>query len=348
MKQIVLEKQTQFGIRESEIPAPGPGQALVRLLKTGVCGSDIHLYKTGRIGDIKISEPLVIGHECMGVVEDIGPGVRPELKGRRVAVDPSMNCMRCEICLSGNYHICPYNKFLGLPPIDGGLQEYIVHPEELLEPLPDSVSDDAAVVLEPMAIALHAINLVKVKPGQRVVILGTGVLGTCVLELLSLYRGLRVVCVDLLEDRLARAKEMGADVVIQAQEGGREEVRAKVLEAIGGFGAHIVFECSGSADTMWNTCEVSAPTGHVSIIGTNPGDELVFPSASTRRRGLTLRFVRRSLNTLPACIELTDRGAIQPEKLVTHTFPMDKTAEAFQTVDEYREGVLKALIDLKS
>jgi threonine dehydrogenase-like Zn-dependent dehydrogenase len=172
------------------------------------------------------------------------------------------------------------------------------------------------------------------------------VLGTCVLSLLRLTRGLRVVCVDLLGDRLARAESMGAEVV-RAEEGEPEEACAETLVALDGEYADVVFECSGSPDTLWNMAEVAGPAGHVAVIGTSPTDEVSFCSASARRKGLTIRMVRRSLNTLPACIELADRGVLNADKLVTHDLPASELKEAFELVDDYAEGVLKAVVDMR-
>ena len=347
MKRIVLESPRKFSVEEIEIPKPNPGQVLVKIKKVGVCASDMHLYRQGYIGDIWMDVPLVIGHECMGEVVAMGGDVSEDMVGLRVAVDPAISCGKCKWCTSGKTNLCPEVLFLGLPPKSGALQEYIVHPADLLEKLPNSISDEGAVVLEPMSIALHGINLVKIKPGQSVVILGTGVLGTCVLDLLGLHRGLHVICVDLLPERLERAEKMGAEKTIRAEEGKGKAVVNKIKSATRGEGAEVVFECAGVEDTLWNMCEIAAPGAHVAVIGTNPDDRLSFSSGSARRKGLTLRFVRRSLNTLSQCIRLADQGRISPADLVTHTFSPAEVNKAFETVDSYADGVLKAIIDME-
>jgi L-iditol 2-dehydrogenase len=347
MKRIILSEPCVLQIDDIERPSPSRGEALVRIKKVGVCGSDIHLYRGAEIGQNASDDPFVMGHECMGEVVEVGQGVDKALVGRRVAVEPAMTCGICQYCQSGLSNLCSNITFLGLPPIPGALQEYIVHPVQFLETLPDNISDADAVVIEPMAIALHAINLVKVKPGMDVVILGTGVLGTCVLQLLQLYRGLKIVCVDLLSDRLERARNMGATHTVQAEVGKPEDAARQALEVTGGKGAAVVFECCGSKETMWNASEIAAPGGHVSIIGTNADGQLSFSSTSTRRKGLTLRFVRRSVNTMHQCLLLAERGCITPGELVTHTFSSEKASEAFETVAEYRDGVLKALVDME-
>jgi L-iditol 2-dehydrogenase len=226
------------------------------------------------------------------------------------------------------------------------MQEFLVHPASLLKVLPDSISDDAGAALEPLAVALHAVNLAKVRPQQTIVILGTGVIGTLVLSLAALHRGARIVCADLLPERLQRARHMGASATVQALEGQPAKTVERVLAECGPHGADVVFECVGADETLWVMCEVACPAGHVAVVGTNPENRISFSSASARRKGLTLRFVRRSLNTLPDCIELVQRGAVRPAEIVTHTFAAAQADEAFAMVDAYKDGVLKAVIDM--
>jgi L-iditol 2-dehydrogenase len=178
-----------------------------------------------------------------------------------------------------------------------------------------------------------------------VVILGTGVIGTCVLTLLSLFKAVKVICVDPIEDRLIRAGNMGAHLVINT--GRVEEIKAEISSALGKNGADVVFECAGTKDSLRAMCEVAGPGAHVAVIGSNPQDDVVFSSGSARRKGLTLRFVRRSNNTLGECVRLVREGFLSPGDLVTHTFSAARTSQAFETVGAYAQGVLKALIDMR-
>lgn len=345
MKRIVLNRPGQFETQTAEMPRAGAGMVLVRVDAVGICGSDMHLYRKGRIGNIQMAAPLVIGHECMGRVEAVGAGVDRDLVGCRVAVEPAMPCGRCRWCQNGLHNVCPEVAFLGLPPTPGAMQEYIVHPAHLLERLPDALTDAGGVMMEPLAVALHGIRLVKVKPGQTIVILGSGVIGTCVMSLLGLFDHLRVVCVDLLKDRLARAERMGACQTVLFSS--REQARHEILEATDGLGADIVFECAGTPETLWLMCEAAAPAGHIAAIGSNPDDHVTYSSGTSRRKGLTIRSVRRSLNTLDECIRLAETGKIDVQFLVTHAFPASRTDDAFRIVNAYEDGVLKAIIDMK-
>ncbi len=345
MKRIVLHQPGQFDIQTTAVPRIGKGMALVRIHAVGICGSDMHLYRKGHIGNIQITDPLVIGHECMGQVEAVGENVSTELVGCRVAIEPAMPCGRCRWCKADLQNVCPEVNFLGLPPTQGAMQEYIVHPAHLLEKLPDTMADAQGVMMEPLAVALHAIRLVKVRPHQTIVILGSGVIGTSVMSLLSLYDNLHIVCVDLLKERLARMKQMGADQTVLFRS--REQARQEIRDATKGLGADIVFECAGTPETLWLMCETAGPAGHIAAIGSNPDDQVVFSSGTSRRKGLTIRCVRRSLNTLDQCIRLVESGRIDIRPLVTHTFPASRANDAFQMVASYEDGVLKAIIDMQ-
>jgi L-iditol 2-dehydrogenase len=342
-----LVARSRFAGTEGAAAEPGPGEALVRIGMVGVCGSDIHLFRHGRIGGLDAAYPFIAGHECMGTVEDAGPGVDRSLIGRRVAVEPHIPCGRCTWCRQGLENVCPDDRFLGLPPRPGALQEFLAHPASLLELLPDSVSDEEGVVLEPMAIALHAIRLVKPRPGQSVLVLGAGVLGTCVLALLELRRDLRIAAADLVQDRLDRARIMGASLCVRAEEGRRQDVVQAVRDFTGGCGADVVFECAGVEDTFLSACDAAAPAGHVAVIGIPDGDVLPLSAASARRRGLTVRMVRRSLHTLGPCIRLAAGSGLRPGALVTHRFAAPQAQGAFDLVARRGDGVLKAVIDMR-
>ncbi len=326
------------------MPAPGAGEALLKIRKVGICGSDMHLFRQGRIGPIATEGRFVIGHECMGKVAAVGADGDQGLVGRRVAIEPAVHCGRCRFCRDGRINICPDGEFLGLPPRAGALQEYLCHPQALLLPLPDRISDAAGVMLEPLAIAQHAVDLVALRPGQRIVILGTGVLGTCVLELL-LWDGHRPVCVDRLEPRLSRAAHLGAGSTIRALPGAALDVIREVREHTGG-GADVVFECAGDDETLFEMCELAAPGGVIAVIGTNAGDRVSFAASSARRKGLRVQFVRRSLNTLERCLERALEHADDVHALATHVFAAPEAQRAFETVADYRDGVLKAVVDM--
>lgn len=347
MKTIALTAPGRLEVRGVDAPRPAPGHVLVQVGQVGICGSDMHIYREGEIGGIRAPLPWILGHECMGTVTEAGEGANPDLVGRRVAVEPHRPCGHCAACRDGMVNACLNDSFLGLPPTPGALTEYVTLAETQVEPIPDHVSDEEGVLLEPLAIALHAIHLVKPSPGDAVAIVGTGVLGSCVLVLLQQVFGIRPICVDLLPDRLERAKALGAAAVITAESGNPEATTVQIMDQTGGDGASRIFECAGKQETLRVSCDAAAPGAHIGIIGIPDEPTMTFPASSTRRRGLTLRLVRRSLKTLTPCIEYMAQRRLAARGLVTHTFNASAASEAFETVHDYRDGVLKAVIDMR-
>ena len=177
MKRAVLKAAGCFEIQDAPVPRPGPGEVLLRVTGVGVCGSDLHMFSEGQIGGIRIADapgPLVPGHEVAAIVQEVGPGADASLAGRRVAVEPAINCGACEWCLGGQPNVCPHHRFLGLPPQDGGLQEFMVHPARLCVPVPEAFDDRQTVLLEPLAIAVHALDRAGFASGGAALVLGPG------------------------------------------------------------------------------------------------------------------------------------------------------------------------------
>lgn len=325
-------------------PSLQAGEAMVRVLQVGICGSDLHLFRDGAIGEAKASLPFVLGHEAMGVVEEVASSEYAQLLGKRVAIEPAIPCLRCEFCLRGDLNLCPNHLFLGLPPKAGAMQERIAHPAHLLEPVPDSLSDAEAVLLEPLAIALHAVDLGKVRTGTSVAILGCGTLGLCVLMVLKQMGAHPLFCTDLLEHRLKLAQELGADQTVNAAQA---DVVAEARRFTNGRGFDYVLECAGVDDTQWQTAQIAAPGAKCLIIGTNPAGHVRLEGSSARRKGLSILMVRRSRLTLKRAMSLTVLGRIPLARLATHTFSMAQCQQAFDTAVEYRDGVVKASVRME-
>ena len=347
MKAIALTAPRSFAEIEMEMPRVGPGQVLVRVGLVGICGSDMHLFRHGDIGGIAAPYPWVAGHECMGTVVEVGEGVDPTVLNQRVAVEPHLPCGHCAACERGLINACMNDCFLGVPPRPGALVEHLLLEAQQVEPISDRISDEEGVLLEPLAIALHAVNLIKPQPGETVAIVGTGVLGTCVLVVLKQLLGMEPICVDLVPDRLALASNLGASTVVQAEAGNPQPSTDAIKAATAGVGADRVFECAGVPDTYRVSADAAAPGAHVGLIGIPDGAEMPLPASSTRRKALTIRMIRRSLHTLRPCIEHMEAGRLSCRSLATHTVPASATAEAFALVDGYRDKVLKALIDMR-
>lgn len=327
-----------------EEPALHQGEARVRVRQVGICGSDLHLFRDGAIGDQKASLPFVLGHEAMGVVEEVTSPEYAHLVGKRVAIEPAIPCLRCEFCLRGDLNLCPNHLFLGLPPKAGAMQERITHPEHLLEPVPDRLSDAEAVLLEPLAIALHGVDLGKVRTGTSAAILGCGTMGLCTLMVLKQIGVYPLFCTDLLEHRLQLARELGADETVNA---GQVDVIEEARRFTKGRGFDYVFECAGVDETQWQVAPLTAPGGKCLIIGTNPSGHVRLEGSAARRKGLSILMVRRSRLTLRRAMTLVEQGRIPLGRLATHVFPMSGCQEAFDTAVGYRDGVVKAFIRME-
>jgi L-iditol 2-dehydrogenase len=318
---------------EEPDPRPGPDQTLVRVTAVGLCGSDLHWFSEGGIGDAQLGEPLVLGHEFAGVVEG-GP-----LDGRLVAVDPADPCGRCELCLAGHRNLCPTVRFAGHGRNDGALRELVAWPTHLLHPVPAGLDDGDAAMLEPLGVALHAHDLGKVRLQAGVAVVGCGPIGLALVQLARVGGAGTVVAVEPLAHRREAAARMGADLVLDPAD---PDVAEQVHAATGGLGADVVFEVAGNDDAVGLSVAAARPGGTVVLAGIPGEDATSFPAGAARRKGLTLKLSRRMKEMYPRAIGLVERGAVDVRSLVSDTFGLDDVAEAFR-VAERRTG-LKVLV----
>ncbi|WP_298461098.1 zinc-binding dehydrogenase [uncultured Cellulomonas sp.] len=325
-------------VRLHEEPAPVAvdGESLVRVTAVGLCGSDLHWFGEGGIGDAQLSEPLVLGHEMAGVVEG-GPS-----HGRRVAIDPAWPCGHCEDCLRGHRNLCRAVRFAGHGRNDGGLRELMAWPDHLLHPVPDSISDADTAMLEPLGVALHAHDLARPRAAETVAVIGCGPIGLCLVQLARATGAATVIAVEPLEHRRAAAAAMGADVVLDPGAGSGSshvtaqvtaQVTAAIADATGGRGVDVAFEVAGNDHAVALAVEAAAPGGQVILAGIPGEDTTSFPASVARRKGLTLKLSRRMQEMYPRTIRLVDRGLVDVRSVVTHTFALDDVAEAFATAD---------------
>jgi len=345
MKIAVLTAPGRFDIREAPVPTPGTGEALVRVGAVGVCGSDLHMFKEGSIGGITIEDAggrFVPGHECSGVVEELGEGTDRALLGRRVFVEPAVNCGRCRWCLDGKPNVCPHHTFLGLPPRAGCLAEYLVHPVRLCEPVPEEIDDDSAVLLEPLAIAVHSLERVGFRGGCGAVVLGAGPIGLTHVMLLARSGAGPLIVTDPLDYRLQVAVELGATHTLNPR---RDDVPAAVADLTGGDGAEFVFECAGQDETFHQMVEVAAPAGRIGVVGIPAEDRLAFRHSLARRKGVDVLMVRRANRTFARALKWALRDQLPLKRLANLHWPLDCTQQAYETAAAYRGGVLKAIVN---
>jgi L-iditol 2-dehydrogenase len=332
-------------IRLDDIPTPdpGPGEALIRVRAMGVCGSDVHFYVDGRIGDDIAPLPYILGHEFSGEIAALGPGVDGPPVGTRVAVDPAVPCGRCEVCLDGNPNCCPDTRFPASPPVQGALCEWYAHPAHLCVPLPASLDFADGAMLEPLGIGIHAMTLAKIKPGDAVAILGAGPIGLLLLQL-ALSSSVRAVYVsEPVPERRALAAELGATAVCDPQV---DDPAAWLLEQTQGRGVDVAIEAAWGKEAVGQAVRMARPGGKVVLVGIPREDVTTFPNSAARSKGLTILMSRRMKSVHSRAIALVERGVVDLRTLVTHRFPLERAGEAFDLAASLQDGVCKAMIEI--
>lgn len=337
------------GLRKLELrdePEPKierPGDVLVRMDRVGVCGSDVHYYANGRIGQQIVEYPATVGHECSGTVTDVGSAVDRLGPGDRVAVDPAMVCGTCDQCRAGRRNTCRNIRFMGSPAqAPGAVAEYRLLPAENCFAIPDSVSLDQAALVEPLSIGLYAVRLGEVCPDARIAVLGSGPIGLSVLLCARAVAPVTVYVTDLIDERLRVARACGAHWI------GSPE-REDVVAAIGEHqprGLDLVFECSGDPACIDQGIRLLAPGGTLLLAGIPQTPEVSFDIHTARTKELVFKNVRRQKECIAPAISLIAEGRIDTGPLLTHRFPLNEIREAFELVAAYRDGVIKALIDM--
>jgi L-iditol 2-dehydrogenase len=297
----------------------------------GVCGSDLHWFSEGGIGESKLERPLVLGHEFAGETTD----------GQRVAIDPAISCGRCEFCERGHPNLCSSLIFAGQGRYDGAMREYMAWNERCLFPIPDSISDADGAMLEPLGVAIHSVDLGKIRPGMSVGVFGCGPIGLLIIQMARLSGAANIVATDKLSHRVDAALAFGASQTFLAEDG--RELR-KIRAATNGRGLDVAFEAAGTQDAVDTSVAAVVAGGRVVLVGIPDDDKTSFSASTARRKGLTIKLVRRMKHTYPRAIKLVSQGLVDVRSLVTHRFRLEQAAEAFR-VAERRDG-LKVIIEL--
>jgi L-iditol 2-dehydrogenase len=324
MRVLRLHGAGDLRLHDEPVPVAGDGASLVRVTAVGLCGSDLHWFGEGSIGDARLDRPLVLGHEFAGVAES-GP-----LAGRRVAVDPAIPCLTCRRCRDGDPNLCPTIRFAGHGVQDGGLREYVAWPTGLLHPLPEEIDDVGGALLEPLGVALHAHDLGHARAGASVAVVGCGPIGLLLVQVARAAGASRIVAVEPLAHRRAAAAALGADEAVDPADAGE-------LSEV-----DVVFEAAGPDGAVHAALALARPGARVVLAGIPGDDRTSFPASLARRKGLTLVLVRRMRDAYPRAIRLVQRGAVDLGAIVTEDAPLTDAPGAFATAAA-RTG-LKAVI----
>ncbi len=345
MKQVVLTGIKQMELVDAKTPElQNQNDVKIKLAAIGVCGSDIHYYSVGKIGTQVVEYPFPVGHECSGTIEAVGANVTNVKVGDLVVIDPAVYCGVCDQCLAGRPHTCRNGKFLGCPgQLDGCLGEYIVMPAFTCFPVTGKLNPVQAALIEPLSIGVYAVNVAEIKStSTSVAIFGAGPIGLSILFKLLAGEIKNIGVVEPLEYRLEKAKEIGAAYFINPEKESVEEVVKQKEEYL----LDVVFEASGEQDAVDNALKILKPGGKLVLVGIPPSAEYTFNMDLMRRKELSVVNVRRQNHCVQEAIDLVVKGKIEIEKMVTHNFSLEETAAAFDMVEGYKDGAIKAMINL--
>ena len=330
MRAAILQRQGEMTMETLPIPHLEAGQVLVQVSAVGVCGSDVHYYEHGRIGDYVVDHPLILGHELAGRIAAVGSSVDPSRIGARVAVEPQRPCRTCKQCKAGRYNLCPEMEFYATPPVDGAFAEYVTIQSDFAFDIPDNVSDEAAALIEPLSVGLWACERAEIKPGSRVLIAGAGPIGIIAAQAARAFGASEIHITDIAEDRLAFALEHGATHALNA-----------LTDSVEGLDVDAFIDASGAPQAVRSGIKAVGPAGRVILVGLG-ADDVELPVSFIQNREIWLSGVFRYTNTWPLAIQLLADGKVDLDILVTGKFALAESEAALKAGKQ--PGQLKAVV----
>ena len=341
MKVAVMLGIGKMGFEERDIPNPKDDEVLVKLEYVGICGSDLHYYETGAIGDYVVNPPFVLGHEPGGTVVEVGKNVKHLKVGDRVALEPGKTCGHCEFCKTGRYNLCPDVVFFATPPVDGVFQEYVAHEADLCFKLPDYVSTLEGALIEPLAVGFHAAIQGEAHLGQRAVVMGAGCIGLVSMMALKARGVSEVYVVDIMEKRLEKALELGATEVIN---GAKENVLERVKQLTDGAGVDLVIETAGTEITTRQAIHMAKKGSNIVLVGYSKSGEMTLPMSLALDKELTFKTVFRYRHIYPMAIDAVAAGKVNLKGIVTDIFGLDEAQKAMDYSVNNKADIVKAVI----
>lgn len=329
----------QFRLFDMPIEDPGPGEVQVRIEAVGVCGSDLHAYTEGAVGGTPNVYPMLLGHEPAGRIVKVGTGVTGLAVGDRGALEPALYCYHCEYCLSGHHNVCANIKFLSNPTHPGFFRELINLPVANFRPMPAGMSFSEAALAEPLAIAMHSLNLASIRPGETVAVIGAGPIGLMTIAALRATQAGRVWAVEPLAHRRELARGIGADVALEPGEALEE-----ILRGTGQRGVDCAIDCAAGEHTSDQAVQLARNAGRVAITGIHSTPKVSMDGSSMRRKEITIFNVRRSNHETDEAVELLHAHADWFAPVLTHARKLDAIGDAFVIASQYRDGVGKMMV----
>ncbi len=330
MRASILKSQGDMAMETLPLPQPDADQVLVQVAAVGVCGSDVHYYEHGRIGPYVVDHPLILGHELSGRIAAVGSAVDPARIGRRVAVEPQRPCRTCKQCKAGRYNLCPDMEFYATPPVDGAFAEYVTIQSDFAYDIPDSVSDEAAALIEPLSVGLWACERAEIKPGSRVLIAGAGPIGIIAAQAARAFGATEIYITDIADDRLEFALKHGATHALNPK-----------TDSVDGLDVDAFIDASGAPQAVRAGIKAVAPAGRVILVGLG-ADDVELPVSFIQNREIWLSGVFRYTNTWPLAIQLIADGKVDLDILVTGKFSLSESEDALKAGKQ--PGQLKAVV----
>lgn len=343
MKVAVMNGIGQMDYIKRPVPKIETNEVLVKIEYVGICGSDLHYYEFGRIGNYIVEPPFVLGHETSGIVVEVGADVSHLKVGDKVALEPGKTCGTCEFCRRGEYNLCPDVIFFATPPVDGVFQEYVAHEAALCFKLPDSMTTMEGALIEPLAVGFHAVNQGEAQIGQSAVIFGAGCIGLVTLLALKAKGLSQIYVVDIMDKRLEKALELGAAGVIHAS---KEDVIKKCLEITEGKGFDLAIETAGTEITTQQCVEIVKKGSNIVLVGYTTNGTVNMPISLALDKEVTFKTVFRYRHIYPAAIDAVAAGKIDIKEIVTDIFDFDHIQEAMDKSVKDKANIVKAVIKL--
>lgn len=326
---VVVHGPGDIRLENYPIPEPGPNEALLKMHSVGICGSDVHYWQHGRIGDFVVKKPMVLGHEAAGTVLKVGEMVKHLKPGDRVAIEPGTPREIDDYCKKGRYNLSPSIFFCATPPDDGNLCRFYKHNADFCYKLPDNVTFEEGALIEPLSVGIHSCRRGGVSLGHKVLVCGAGPVGLVTMLVAKAMGASLVVVTDLSSSRLSKAKEIGADFVLQIAKENPQEI-AKKVEGLLGSKADVTIECTGSQPSVQTGIYATTSGGTLVLVGL--GSEMItVPLVEASTREVDIKGVFRYCNTWPMAISMLASKSLNVKPLVTHRFPLEKALEAFET-----------------
>jgi len=325
----------EFRLEQQALQPPAPGEIQVHVDAVGICGSDVHWYAEGGIGDTPAKFPMVLGHEPAGTVVRTGDGVTGWSPGDRAALEPAIYCYNCEHCRAGRHNVCANIRFLSNPGEPGFFREYVNLPAANLVPVPKDLAAPIASLVEPLAIGLHSVAVAAIQPGESVVVFGAGPIGLLTAAAVKLVGARRIWAVDPIAHRRELARLMGAD----------EALAPADVDSLPEIDCAI--DCAARQDTTNQAIRAVRSAGRVALTGIHSEALVPFDVSPMRRKELAILTVRRSNHESEAARDLLVERTAWFAPLVTHCRPLDRIAEAFSIVEQYADGVGKLVVQPK-